>query len=1031
MPTSPLDTIKALVVCLLAAWGYDVAIAPVLVGQKKISEIPIRAPSDVSDSKIAEFFKPGSWQRNSPKQIETEIGVLLFQDWQRLSDNRWKLSPVTLLLRSDDSAAPASDGEVDMRRPILLEAPGGAEIEFAESLSVIDGSTPPVQGGHLIGNVQIIGPPTKSDGSDRLQINASDVRINGKKIWTTAPVRVQVGAAVAEGRDLTIALAGGGKIPTQRSDSPLSVLNELTLIYLDRLHVPLPEGTLWPALPEVLAARPPGSIPPAGVSGSLDIRCGGALRFDFATYTLSLSNQVTIEHRGPGLPVDVIRCPNLAIELEDPFGNSVAKPSPDRMIRRVRAFGGPVTLDAPTLLSRVSAELIDADFRSGVIRISSSRGIDIAHRAMQLMLSDFEYRFTPGQPTDLIQLKAAGEGRLIAHDPTMPFRSFGWQEQLRVTPEAEPNKYQLWMLQASAILPDDGRIRTDSLGLGFTLLPEAPKGPKASAADEATDAGPLKGRFRPESLVAKGNVLFDTREIYAKTEQLDLFIEQVTDDSPPEQQLRLNRASGENLRLWTREPEGSVAAAGTAPQPPGPSQPRPHISGRTLSANILTDGKNAVAHEFSITEDVRIEHVLQSEQGPLPVVLTGRELIFVDGAEGRIVQVSGFPAQIDIADGYFRGPMVQLRMGDNSLFMDRAGEFQMPTSVLAAAGDSNFRWAAPPRCTWQGQMHFNGRTAQLMRDVKMTGAVTTLDEPTRWDLHVGCDLLEVSLASRINFSAPDASKQADVQKISFRGIDAGSNGVLLSAVQRDLRGNLMGSHQLQLPTLDVMPHQSQLLGSGPGWYHMWSKPEVTDSGPLATLSKTGGWLAAHLVYQEKIEGNFANKVLRFVRGVRVATSPVANEEQRIDARQIVEAQNGQAVLDCDQLEFSQTPSAHQFNLRGQSFGQWEAKAMSNVAFQGRNEKGLFRGTADRMGYIADKDLFVIEGVRNRPVELQRQYANGQSGGSFQAEILKFKPRTLEIIDLQIQNLNLGDLQQGFGVPPQPQTATPNPQQPRF
>ncbi|MEZ6091435.1 MAG: hypothetical protein R3C05_26140 [Pirellulaceae bacterium] len=1031
MPTSPLDTIKALVVCLLAAWGYDAVIAPMLVGDVRVAEIPLRAPSDIVDSKIADYFKPGSWQRDSPKRIETEIGVLLFKDWQRLSDNRWKLSPVTLLLRNSDAGEERrDDGDVELQRPILLEAPGGAEIEFAESLSVLDGSTPPVQGGHLIGNVQIIGPATKADGSDRLQINASEVRINGEKIWTTAPVRVQVGEAVAEGRDLTIAMAGGGKIPTQQSESPLSVLNDLTLIYLDRLQVPLPQGTLWPVLPEVLDARPAGAIPPEGVGGMLNVRCGGAMRFDFATYTLSLSNQVVIEHQGPGLPVDTIRCPNLAIELEDPFGNSVAKPATDRMIRRVRAYGGMTTFDAPTLMSRVSAERIDADFRNGVIKMSGSRGIDFVHRQMQFVLTDFEYRFAPGNPEDLIQLKSNGEGRLIAHDPEMPLRSFSWKDQLRITPQAQDNQYQLWMLQASAVLPEDGRIHTNSLGLGFTLLP-------ANAVKDVEDSKlPLKGRFRPESLVAKGNVVFDTREVYAATDQLDLFIEQIGADATPEQQMRLNRATGETLRLWTREPdESKVAANGVAngsEQQPMASRPRPRIRGKTLSANILTDGRNAVAHEFSINESVRIEHVLESEQGPLPVVLIGRELIFVDGDAGRIIQVSGFPAQIEIADGYFRGPMVQLRMGDNSLFMDRAGEFQMPSTVLSTTASPNFRWVTSPKCSWQGQMHFNGQTAQLVRDVTMSGAVTTLDEPTRWDLQVGCDLLELTLARRIDLSKPGTSKQVDVEKISFRGVERENKGVILSAVQRDLFGNLMGSHQLHVPTLDVMPPTSQLLGTGPGWYHAWSKPKPTDSGPLATLSKTGGWLAAHLVYQEKIEGNIADKVLRFVRGVRVATSPVANEEQRIDARKIVEAQPGQAVLDCDQLEFSQTPAAHQFKQPGQSFGQWEAKAISNVSFQGRNEKGLFSGTADRMGYIADKDLFVMEGIRNRPVELQRRYANGQPGGAFQAQLLKFKPRTLEILDLQIQSVDLGNLQQGFGVPSQPQAANPtNQQPPRF
>ena len=104
------------------------------------------------------------------------------------------------------------------------------------------------------------------------------------------------------------------------------------LIYLHRLHVPIGQHSLWPPLPDVLAARPPGSIPPTDASGSIDINCHGGLRFDFATYTLSIRDRVSIEHRGAGLPIDKIRCRNLDIELDDPFGTSVQTHKPKQML---------------------------------------------------------------------------------------------------------------------------------------------------------------------------------------------------------------------------------------------------------------------------------------------------------------------------------------------------------------------------------------------------------------------------------------------------------------------------------------------------------------------------------------------------------------------------------------------------------------------------------------------------------------------------------------------------------------------------
>ena len=85
---------------------------------------------------------------------------------------------------------------------------------------------------------------------------------------------------------------------TFSAESPLSILNDLSLIYLDRLQMPLPQASLWPALPEVIKARAPEAAPAPDAKGLVDVRCGGALRFDFTTYTLSLNDQVTLTHAG-------------------------------------------------------------------------------------------------------------------------------------------------------------------------------------------------------------------------------------------------------------------------------------------------------------------------------------------------------------------------------------------------------------------------------------------------------------------------------------------------------------------------------------------------------------------------------------------------------------------------------------------------------------------------------------------------------------------------------------------------------------
>ena len=1040
MPTKPFDYFKALVVCLIAAGVYEKTAVPMLVHRTEVPTIAKRDYMSVTDPRILNYFPEGSWQRDNPMQIETELGILLFKEWTNIENpsaneaelsqtdeaprgNKWKLSPVTLLLRDSDVQVPKSGGNEGAGRPIMLDAPLGAEIEFAQSFKFVE-DTPPVTGGHLIGQVQIIGPATRPDGSDRLQIDASDVRINGKKIWTLAPVMVRFGDAVAKGRDLTIALAGGGKLPTERPDSPLAVLNELTLIELEQLRVPLKEGSLWPALPEVLAARPPGSIPPAGTSGLLDVSCKGALRFDFATYTLSLHDNVSIEHRGAGLPKDVLQCPHLEIQLEDPFGNSVATPQPTRMIRRIRAFGGNIHFEIPTLLARADCELIDANFATGVVNIDSRREVSLFHRSMQLLLSKLEYRFKPGMPTELRYLKVDGSGKLIAHDTSMPLRSFSWQDQLSLFPDEGPNQYRLGLVKAKAILPDDGIISTDSLAVGFSIPPinQNPSNTQATPDPAVTD------RMRIERLAAQGNVLFDTSEVYAQTDMLRLVFDNVTADTPEEQKLRLNSAEGGSSRLWTREPESSPSEQASLGSKP--SAPRPRLSGRTLSANILTDGKNSIVNQFQIDNDVKIEHILETERGPTSVVLKGKLLKFIDAEQGQIVQVEGFPAQIDIGDGYFRGPLIQMRMDENFVFMDRAGQFRLPSGALNSVdingGATDFRWIDPPKCSWKGQMHFDGRIAQLTGGVVLAGAVATLDEPSRWDLHIGCDAIEVELADRILLKATNSNSKSEVKRLSFKGIADQAGNVTLSAVQSDVNGQMIGSHQMQVPQIDLMPQTSMLEGAGPGWYHTWIRPQATDSGPMASIAEAGEWMAGHLVYQEAFRGNLAQKTLSFLRGIRVAAGPVASEEHRIDAVRIIEPLEGQAILSCDELRLTQTPDVHQFNIRGQTFGSWELQALENVAFANRNKKGLFKGNGDRIGYSANKDLFILEG-RQRPARLFLP-----QGGNIDAYLIEVKPKTMELKNMKLQGgrIDLGQFQQAAQTqgqqPAQPPAANSRP-----
>ena len=663
-------------------------------------------------------------------------------------------------------------------------------------------------------------------------------------------------------------------------------------------------------------------------------------------------------------------------------------------------------------MSNVVADEIDVNFRTGMVNVMAQQNVNVTHRAMSLDLAGLEYHFATGDITQLRHLKTSGKGRITALDAGMPFKSFSWKDKLWITPQSDANKYKLWLLGAKAILPDDGVIQTDSLSVGFALPQKDP-----AAAPVASKPDLAERRVIPEVLLAEGNVLFDTADLYAETDQLKLFINQVNEQTPQKQRLRLQDASGNSMRLWTREPAGGGASNGfavvSAAGENRASRPRPRIAGKLLSASVLTDGSSAIANGFLLNEKVRIEHVLETETGPLPVVLTGEELRFAEDKSGRRLQISGQPAQAEIADGLFRGPVVTIQLDENFLFMDQAGDFRAPMNLLSSFqdGPQKFRWLSAPTCSWQGNMRFNGQTAQLIRGVKLTGAVATLDEPSRWDLHVGCDLLEIQLNQRVDFDNPQSTQDNSVNTLTFKGLPEFTQMVTLSAVQRDGVNKLLGSHQMQVPEISITPGDGKLYGPGPGWYHMWSKPDGVSYGPVASMGQSGAWQAAHLVFEEAMHGDFNTRVLSFLRGVRIATSPVASAETRIDALQIVDPLRGQAVVACDALKLSQTPVAHQYGQRGRSNGTWEAEAIDNVSFATRNENNLLTGTASRAGYAADKDLFVIVGSANRPARFQQTYADGQPGPSAEVLEFAFRPKSMEFVNVKIGGggANTGEL----------------------
>ena len=133
MPTSKLDYFKALIVCCLAAFGYEQMVVPMVVDRPEMQPLPAPAHKDTTNPQLVSHFPLSDWRRQNPRQIRTPMGVLLFKELEQISQYRWRLTPITLVLTKRNGDASQRDTAEELQRAVILDAPLGAEVEFRRS----------------------------------------------------------------------------------------------------------------------------------------------------------------------------------------------------------------------------------------------------------------------------------------------------------------------------------------------------------------------------------------------------------------------------------------------------------------------------------------------------------------------------------------------------------------------------------------------------------------------------------------------------------------------------------------------------------------------------------------------------------------------------------------------------------------------------------------------------------------------------------------------------------------------------------
>jgi hypothetical protein len=1063
------DYLVGLTLVVVAAGGYQVTAAKWLKPPAiEAAPIAVRSLND-SDESLADLYPADAWQRGRAIRLKTQDGMLLFQNWEQSKGERdggkkWRLWPLTMVigrgLAADDAREPilieAVEGAViefssaldvmsgvapTIQRGQLL---GEVHIQRLAPGAVHKSET---DDGETTSAYQVQTPGRSASGDQTLDIRTANVGIDRRKIWTTEAIEMRVGRAVMVGRDLTLHLAAATSGPNSSSNIARS-LDRMELIYLRELTLPLGKPN---------AAKSSGI---ADEQGEVQIHCDGRIEYDFALDQLLLDRNVRLVHHpaavssansaravegmGAGvatpLPdtpnvVDQFQCNTLRLTLRDPLNSDRQRSTALDWIDRIEATGSPVRMSMPSQAFDLIAGEVKFDPLEGwlIARPSASNTdegyVQIQRGELRATLTRIVYRFNPKHPEQLGTVEVDGHGRVDYDSLASAFKSFSWRDSLRVapldiaTPDAMDVPFGVWCDGAiRGLLADGGTFQTDRIeGVIRPVVDAASVNRPQRLGQTVAKTDPVKNNtvdrsWFPDRFSAIGNVQVRSKSLHASTPQMNLFFEQQT------AQRAAAPTNDSSLRSWVSQPKSAAAGTLTGDSERGqPDKPPATIRGDQVTAKLTFGDRELTATDLSVVGNVEVTHTMLLQQKtpanaavnapaePMVAVLTGDHLrIRDDSGSGDVLQLgsqSQLPARLELGDGYFIGPEIQVRLDDNYVWIPAAGEFVIPTAFLPAlSSDSSsdgslanrteaLRWTSQPRGRFGGSMTFDGRVATLGGGVILQAAIAQGNQPS--ELEMRGDELSFTLENAVDLRSPASFRATQLAQISLRqtsdqpvvvyvdryaadGLRESRHEMVLSELtwlpgESPTTRPAVGSPDVA-PTANLMaaassPMQGQVIAPGPGSYRGWFRSVVTPETESTPTTTPGNQAAAfnvgmiedsnvavsapketqitgvHLIYQGEMRGDLLGRSLTFDRGVRIGRKIVEDFDTRFDAAGMDLLSEDELTLDCDQIRLAIDPSVA---VQRSRFAETRDRSHSPLAVEVQASGGVvFRSRTER------------------------------------------------------------------------------------
>ena len=823
-------------------------------------------------------------------------------------------------------------------------------------------------GGELTGEVIIYSPPAPGQ-DDGLEIVTRGIRIEERKIWTPHDVAFRYGPNSGAGGDLAIVMHPPTKTHEKAaSKSSVGRIKSFRLVRVDNINLQVPLGNLSlagsplpvlkkPALQETAPQEtaPQETAPQEAASRKtvpVDIKCRGALHFDFDEYSLSLNDHVDVVSHNPDGPSDQLNCQELIVYFrKDQIAeDNTELPSAGAKPKRIVAFGLPVTLRADSMGGFARGEQLELDLETNRVWLRAPRGVELRTEKYQVSSSEVEYEL--GADGRLGRMWAAGPGRVTGRlgKENQPFEA-SWDKDVLLE-DFEGGKWLRFTEKAHLVVEGSGEFSADQLHLFLTETPR-PENPK-------------RFTIQPTRMKALGNVRFDSPRLSGGLDEANIWF--------------TNPASSAS----TRPPRNHPPLLSARGDEPVDRSRKLHVTAEKLNAELQLGDQPEV---IRLAAAGRVHGESVDAASPDGVSLDCDSFQIEGGnTETPVATIVGQPARVGAQGAMIVGQTIQLFYGSNVVEIQGAGEMTLPRKKTPQQ---------PWYLAWQRRMRFDGRVATFEGNSVARG-VQLLDAGEQLHFNAQGESLSAELSRRIDFEKVDNEAEVGLQQLRFNGL------CLIRSQVFDLQGARKSGEQMQVHNLTFSQATGKLHGDGPGWLtSVHNGSDLFKEGQFATTPKGLHYLRVD--FERELVGNLQRRQVEFVGRVRSLYGPVAGWDETIQATRNSQLRKRDIVINSERLAVAD------MGQQRDRFDAVELEATGNAFVRGQT----FTATGRRVSYAKAKDQLVLEGDGRNDAVLRFQQTPGSEPGTLNAGKILFWPDSKHFELDRFRSLDLRNVSQ-FG-----------------